>query len=134
MAAQDSIAHTHTSTCQYEYADVRYSSGFPASTVTTIEFQHAPSTFRILIALTLALLGCITATLLWVFMGPDKTGLEADVGEQWGGCAGSGMWVGILVLLWKGVGFGMWVVFSYVWKQTRGGEEKAFPKRQEMYV
>ena len=82
------------------------------STITTIEFLHAPSSFRILFALALVLLGSITAALMWIFFGTTGKETSEDLVRQRSDRVGSGMAVGVLTLLLESVGFGAWVVLS----------------------
>jgi hypothetical protein len=83
----------------------------PAS-VTTIQFLHTPSKTNLLLALLLMLILSIAAALLWIFLGAAGTGYRNDVSRQRSDRVGSGVAVGVLVLLLESVGFGAWVAFS----------------------
>jgi hypothetical protein len=83
----------------------------PAS-VTTIQFLHTPSKLKMLFALLLMLIMSIAAALLWIFLGAAGTGYRNDVSRQRSDRVGSGMAVGVLVLLLESMGFGAWVAFS----------------------
>ena len=104
IAASNSVMQT--------YPHVRDSSRLPPPTITTIEFLHTPCTFRILMALALCLLGCITAVLVCIFMTYNKMGMKGDAGEQTSKRVGDGMGIGVLVLMLEGVGFWIWIAFS----------------------
>lgn len=73
--------------------------------VTTVQFVHALSTVRILLAVCLMLGISAGACLLWVFLGTGGAGAPGDrvVG---------GVCVGALVLGMQGLGFGVWVARS----------------------
>jgi hypothetical protein len=104
VAASNSLMHT--------YPHAGNSGQPPPSMVTTIEFLHAPSTFRIVTALVLALLGCVAAALLWIFIGPGGVGAEGHVRGQRSERVGDSMGVSVLVLMLEGVGVCMWILFS----------------------
>ncbi|EUC51395.1 hypothetical protein COCMIDRAFT_79279 [Bipolaris oryzae ATCC 44560] len=91
---------------------VRDSSRLPPPTITILEFLHTPCKFRILMALALCLLGCITAALVWIFMSFNKMGMKGDAGEQSSKHMGNGVGIGMLVLLLEGVWFWTWIAFS----------------------
>jgi hypothetical protein len=80
--------------------------------VTTIEFLHTPSKLRILAAVALTLVLSVVAALLWIFLGAAGTGWRLDLSRQRSDRVGSGMAVGVLVLLLESAGFGAWVMFS----------------------
>jgi hypothetical protein len=82
--------------------------GLP-ETVTTIQFVHVFSTLRITIALGLMLMLSVAAALLWVFLGSAGTGIRMGEDRQRSDRMGSGMAIGILVLLVESAGFGLWV-------------------------
>lgn len=100
IAASNSVMQT--------YPHVRDSSRLPPPTIITIEFLHTPNTFRILMALALCLLGCITAVLVCIFMSSDKRVTEGHTSKR----VGDGVGIGVLVLMLEGVGFWTWIVFS----------------------
>ncbi|KAH7081528.1 hypothetical protein BKA63DRAFT_210726 [Paraphoma chrysanthemicola] len=77
--------------------------------ITTIEFAHAVSKARVLAALTLMLMMCVVATLLWIFLGPAGSSLRLDESKHRADRVGSGMGIGVLVLLLESVGFGAWL-------------------------
>ncbi|KAF1357938.1 hypothetical protein EJ07DRAFT_126547 [Lizonia empirigonia] len=79
-----------------------------SDTFTTVHFVHTLSTLRILVALVLILVTSALAALLWVFLGVNG-GWLSDVQRQRGDRVGSGMAVGVLVLLLELLGFGAWV-------------------------
>jgi len=91
--------------------DTTRSSDVPDS-LTSVQFVHTLSVSRILSALTLMLVLSIAAALLWVFFGPGGTGWRTTVDRQRSDRVGSGMAVGIMVLLCEGLGFGTWIWFS----------------------
>jgi hypothetical protein len=78
-------------------------------TTTTIQFVHSISKVRVIAALTLMLSACVVATLLWIFLGPTGSGLRLSDSRQRSDRVGSGMGIGVLVLLLETVGFGAWV-------------------------
>ncbi|KAJ4992566.1 hypothetical protein SVAN01_01949 [Stagonosporopsis vannaccii] len=79
-----------------------------ADTITTVQFVHTLSTLRISIALTLILATSALAVLLWIFLGVGS-GWMGDFNLQRANRVGSGMAVGVLVLLLELLGFGAWV-------------------------
>jgi hypothetical protein len=78
-------------------------------TVTTIQFVHSYSALRILSALALMLLFSVAAAFLWIFLGSAGTGIRTDEENQRSDRVGSGMAIGILVLLLESMGFGAWI-------------------------
>jgi hypothetical protein len=84
----------------------------PPTIITTIQFLHTPSKLRILLATLLMLTLSIAAALLWIFLGAAGTGYRKDTRRQRSDRVGSGMVVGVLVLLLESVGFAGWVVLS----------------------
>jgi hypothetical protein len=80
----------------------------PPDTLTTVQFVHTLSTFRILLALTLMLLTSALAAVLWIILGASP-GWFMNVGKQRADRVGSGMAVGVLALLLELLGFGAWV-------------------------
>lgn len=87
------------------------SSNVPES-LTTVQFVHSLSVTRILAALTLMLIFGVAEAMMWIFLGPGGTRWRTAVGRQRDDRVGSGMAVGILVLLCEGLGFGTWIWFS----------------------
>jgi hypothetical protein len=87
------------------------SSDIPDS-LTTVQFVHTLSLSRVLSALALMMLLSVAAAMLWIFLGPGGTGWRTAVDRQRSDRVGSGMAVGIFVLLCEGLGFGSWVWFS----------------------
>ncbi|KAH3919552.1 hypothetical protein HBI56_028180 [Parastagonospora nodorum] len=77
--------------------------------VTTIQFVQSYSTLRILSALALMLLLSVAAALLWIFVGTPGSGIRSSELNQRSDRVGSGMAIGILVLLIESLGFGAWV-------------------------
>jgi hypothetical protein len=78
-------------------------------TVTTIQFVHSYSTPRILAALAFMLLFSVAAAFLWIFLGSAGTGIRTGEENQRSDRVGSGMAIGILVLLLESMGFGAWI-------------------------
>lgn len=76
---------------------------------TTIQFVQAYSTLRILSVLALMLLFSVAAALLWIFVGTAGSGIRSNESNQRSDRVGSGMAIGILVLLIESLGFGAWV-------------------------
>lgn len=81
-------------------------------TVTTIQFVHSLSTFRVLSALALILIVSVVAALLWIFLGVAGTGVRMQLSRERSDRVGSGIAIGILVLLFESVVFGSWIWFS----------------------
>jgi hypothetical protein len=77
--------------------------------ITTIQFVHSYSTLRILSALAFMLLLSIAAAFLWIFLGSPGTGIRTAEENQRSDRVGSGMAIGILVLLLESIGFGAWI-------------------------
>jgi len=77
--------------------------------VTMIQFVQSYSTLRILSALALMLLFSVAAALLWIFVGTAGSGIRSSEQNQRSDRVGSGMAIGILVLLIESLGFGAWV-------------------------
>lgn len=80
--------------------------------ITTIQFVHAVSKLRVLSALLLMLVLSTAAALLWIFLGPAGTGIWSGEGRQRTDRVGSGMAIGVLILLLESAGFGAWLWFS----------------------
>ena len=80
----------------------------PLDTIMTVQFVHTLSTLRILVAITLILMTSALGALLWIFLGVGS-GWMGDFGLQSASRVGSGMVVGILVLLLELLVFGVWV-------------------------
>jgi hypothetical protein len=80
----------------------------PPDVVTTVQFVHTLSTLRICVMLGLCLGVSIAAALMWVFIGTNG-GWLLDIDRQRANRVGSGMAVGVLVLLLEMLGFGVWV-------------------------
>lgn len=81
--------------------------------ITTIQFAHSLSMIRILSVLTVMLALSISAALCWVFLGSNTSvARPLNVSVQRTDRVGSGMAIGILVLLLESVGFGAWVWLS----------------------
>jgi hypothetical protein len=78
-------------------------------TVTTIQFVHSYSTPRILAALAFMLLFSVAAAFLWIFLGSAGTGIRTGEENQRSDRVGSGMAIGILVLLLESMAFGSWM-------------------------
>jgi hypothetical protein len=78
-------------------------------TITTVQFVQSYSLLRILSALALMLLLSVAAALLWIFLGMAGSGIRLNVENQRSDRVGSGMAIGILVLLVESAGFGAWV-------------------------
>lgn len=87
---------------------IRHGLNSPVDTITTVQFVHTLSTLRILVALGLILVTSALGALLWVFLGVGS-GWMGDFGLQSANRVGSGMAVGVLVLLLELLGFGVWV-------------------------
>lgn len=87
---------------------IRHSLPSPADAITTAQFVHTLSTLRILIALASILATSALGALLWVFLGVGS-GWMGDFGMQSANRVGSGMAIGVLVLLLELLGFGAWV-------------------------
>ncbi|KAF1848423.1 uncharacterized protein K460DRAFT_266582, partial [Cucurbitaria berberidis CBS 394.84] len=81
-------------------------------TVATIQFVHSLSTLRVLSALTLMLTLSVLAALLWICMGAAGTGWRLTLSRERSDRVGSGMAIGILVLLFEALGFVAWVLLS----------------------
>jgi hypothetical protein len=79
----------------------------PSDTIMTVQFVHTLSTIRILIAITLILMTSALGALLWIFLGMGSG--MGDFGLQSAGRVGSGLAVGVLVLLPELLMFGVWV-------------------------
>jgi hypothetical protein len=77
--------------------------------ITTIQFVNALSALRILTVLALMLAVSVSTALLWICLGSAGTGFRQGAERQRSDRVGSGMAVGILVLLLEGCGFGGWV-------------------------
>ncbi|KAJ8114638.1 hypothetical protein OPT61_g3531 [Boeremia exigua] len=104
---------SHPTSCQEslegkEGSVIHHSVPAPIDTITTVQFVHTFSTFRIIVALTLMLLTSALAALMWIFLG-EGSGLMKDSELQRTNRVGSGMAVGVLVLLLEVLGFGAWV-------------------------
>jgi hypothetical protein len=80
----------------------------PSDTIMTVQFVHTLSTLRILVAITLILMTSALGALLWIFLGVGS-GWMGDFGLQSAGRVGSGMAIGVLVLLLELLMFGLWV-------------------------
>jgi hypothetical protein len=78
-------------------------------TVVTLEFVHSLSTLRILTVLMLMLAFSVTASIIWVVLGPAGTEIRVDENRQRSDRVGSGMAIGILMLLVESVGAGAWM-------------------------
>jgi hypothetical protein len=78
-------------------------------TITTLEFVHSLSTRRILTVLMLILAFSVAASVVWVVLGPAGTGIRVDEYRQRSDRVGSGMAIGILMLLVESVGVGAWM-------------------------
>jgi hypothetical protein len=78
-------------------------------TITTIQFVHTFSTLRIVTVLMLMLGMSVAAAIIWVILGPAGTGIRVDEYKQRSDRVGSGMAIGILLLLLECVGFGAWM-------------------------
>jgi hypothetical protein len=78
-------------------------------TITTIQFVHAFSTLRILTVLMLMLGLSVAAAVIWVIIGSDGTGIRVEEYRQRSDRVGSGMAIGILLLLLETLGFGAWM-------------------------
>jgi hypothetical protein len=78
-------------------------------TITTIQFVHSFSTLRILTVLMLMLGVSVAAAIIWVIMGPAGTGIRIDEYRERSDRVGSGMAIGILLLLLESLGFGAWL-------------------------
>ncbi|KAH8727913.1 hypothetical protein GQ44DRAFT_703186 [Phaeosphaeriaceae sp. PMI808] len=83
-----------------------------SDSITTIQFVRSLSKLRVMAALTLMLALSILAALSWVFLGPTSIGVPMIESSQRNNRVGSGMTLGILVLLFESVGFGTWVWLS----------------------
>jgi hypothetical protein len=77
--------------------------------ITTLEFVHSLSTRRILTVLMLILAFSVAASVVWVVLGPAGTGIRVDEYRQRSDRVGSGMAIGILMLLVESVGVGAWM-------------------------
>lgn len=119
MAHTSSQSRPHTSNSSHpascpeslyekEGSVIRHALDTPSDTITTVQFVHTLSTFRILVALGLILVTSALGALLWVFLGVGS-GWMGDFGLQRANRVGSGMAVGVLVLLLDLLGFGVWV-------------------------
>lgn len=80
----------------------------PPDTITTVQFVHTLSTLRILTALTLVLLTSALAALFWIFID-ENGGLFVDIDKQRVNRVGSGMAIGVLVVLLELLCFGAWI-------------------------
>ncbi|KAH7410253.1 hypothetical protein DE146DRAFT_343513 [Phaeosphaeria sp. MPI-PUGE-AT-0046c] len=80
--------------------------------ITAVQFAHAVSKLRVLMALLLMLVLSAAAALLWIFLGPAGTGIQLGEDRERHDRVGSGMLIGILVLLLESAGFGAWLWFS----------------------
>jgi hypothetical protein len=78
-------------------------------TITTLEFVHSLSPLRILTVLVLMLACSVAASVIWVVLGPVGTGIRVDEDRQGSERVGSGMAIGILMLLVESVGVGAWM-------------------------
>lgn len=116
-ASSHSRPHTSNSSHPTSYQEsvdgkegsvIRHALRSPADTTTTVQFVHTLSTLRILVALGLMLVTSALGALLWVFLGVGS-GWMGDFGLQRANRVGSGMAVGVLVLLFELLGFGVWV-------------------------
>jgi hypothetical protein len=76
--------------------------------IITIQFVCSVSKLRVLTVLALMLVLSVAAALLWIFAGTPGTGIRIGEARQRSDRVGSGMAVGILVLLIEGLGFGAW--------------------------
>lgn len=80
----------------------------PSDTIMTVQFVHTLSTLRILVAITSIMLTSALGALLWIFLGVGSEWM-GDFGLQSASRVGSGMVVGVLVLLLELLVFGVWV-------------------------
>lgn len=94
------------------YSDDEPVSAPSPDSITTIQFVHSLSTFRVLLALIMMLALSMLAAVLWVFLGKAKTGSTQDVNSQRSDRVGPAMAIGILVFLIESSGFGAWVWMS----------------------
>jgi hypothetical protein len=85
-----------------------------SSHLTTIQFVHSFSPFRILGVLGIMIALSVLAALLWIFLGVSAWTNMSEVRGR-ADRVGSGMAVGGLVLAVEGVIFGAWVVGSWLW-------------------
>ena len=104
---------SHPTSCQQsvegkEESVVHHPIPLPADTITTVQFVHTLSTLRIMVALALILATSALAAVMWIFFGVGS-GWMGDFGLQRADRVGSGMAVGVLVLLLEVLGFGAWV-------------------------
>lgn len=116
-ATSQSRPHTSNSSQPTSYQEsvdgkegsvIRHAIKSPADIITTVQFVHTLSTLRILVALGLILVTSALGALLWIFLGVGS-GWMGDFGLQSANRVGSGMAVGVLVLLLELLGFGVWV-------------------------
>jgi hypothetical protein len=80
----------------------------PSGTIMTVQFVHTLSTLRILVAIILVLMTSAMGALLWIFLGVGS-GWMRDLGLQSASRVGSGMAIGVLILLLELLMFGVWV-------------------------
>jgi hypothetical protein len=83
------------------------------SHVPTLELVYTISPTRVLVVMAVLLGLSVMAAMAWIFLGSGMA--DKSVGEGKGGRSqrvGSGMAIGVLVLLVEGCGFGAWVAFS----------------------
>lgn len=80
--------------------------------ITTVQFVHGVSKLRVLTAVLLLLIMSAMAALLWIFLGSAGTGIRFGEDRERSDRVGSGMAIGILVLLLESAGFGAWLWFS----------------------
>lgn len=80
--------------------------------ITTVQFVYILSTTRIVVVLAFMLVLSMIAAVLWVLLGTSRTGVRVGTSRERSERVGSGMAVGILVLLVECVGFGGWVALS----------------------
>jgi len=84
-----------------------------SSSMTTIQFVHAFSPMKVLLALALLLALSVLAALLWIFVGQSAWALSD--GRARAERVGSGMLVGGMVAGVEGVVFAAWIVGSWMW-------------------
>lgn len=80
--------------------------------ITTVQFVHSFSTSRILAALALMLILSVATAMLWIFLGAKGSPWIVEESRQRVDRVGSGMAMGILMLLLETLGFGAWLMLS----------------------